>query len=36
MDPFLVESWAGLTVEGLPDMNDQLRLLHDDVMPHFP
>ncbi len=32
-DPFLVESWAGLTVDGLPDVNDQLRLIHDHVLP---
>ncbi|HLM32774.1 MAG TPA: LLM class flavin-dependent oxidoreductase [Gaiellaceae bacterium] len=32
-DPFLVESWAGRTVDGLPSLEDQLRLFHDEVMP---
>jgi 5,10-methylenetetrahydromethanopterin reductase len=34
-DPFLVESWAGRTVDGLPSLEDQLRLFHDEVMPTF-
>lgn len=34
-DPFLVESWAGRTVDGLPSLEDQLRLFHDEVMPAF-
>ena len=34
-DPYLVESWAGSTVEGLPDLNDQLRLIYDHVLPAF-
>ncbi len=32
-DPFLTRSWAGLEVDGLPDLAGQLRLLHDEVMP---
>jgi 5,10-methylenetetrahydromethanopterin reductase len=32
-DPFLVESWAGLTIEGLPSLNDQIRLFHHSVIP---
>lgn len=31
-DPFLVESWSGVTIEGLPPLQDQLRLFHDEVM----
>jgi 5,10-methylenetetrahydromethanopterin reductase len=34
-DPFLVESWAGVTIEGLPSLEDQLRLFHAAVMPAF-
>ena len=34
-DPFLVESWTGGTIEGLPSLEDQLRLFHDEVMPAF-
>ncbi len=34
-DPFLVDSWAGRTVDGLPTLEDQLRLFHDEVMPAF-
>jgi 5,10-methylenetetrahydromethanopterin reductase len=32
-DPFLTHSWAGVRVDGLPDLAGQLRLLHDEVMP---
>jgi len=31
-DPFLVESWAGLTIDGLPSLDDQIRLFHSSVM----
>ena len=31
-DPFLVESWAGLTIDGLPSLDDQIRLFHDSVI----
>jgi 5,10-methylenetetrahydromethanopterin reductase len=31
-DPFLVESWAGLTIDGLPSLDDQIRLFHGSVM----
>jgi len=34
-DPFLVESWSGLTVDGLPSLDDQIRLFHDEVMSAF-
>jgi 5,10-methylenetetrahydromethanopterin reductase len=32
-DPFLVESWAGLTIDGLPSLDDQIRLFAGSVMP---
>ena len=31
-DPFLVESWAGLTIAGLPSLDDQIRLFHESVV----
>ena len=34
-DPFLVESWAGLTIDGLPSLDDQIRLFCESVMPAF-
>ncbi len=34
-DPFLVESWAGVQIEGLPSLDEQIRLFHDSVMPAF-
>jgi 5,10-methylenetetrahydromethanopterin reductase len=34
-DPFLVRSWAGVTIEGLPSLEEQLDLFHARVMPAF-
>jgi 5,10-methylenetetrahydromethanopterin reductase len=34
-DPFLVESWAGIKIEGLPSLEGQLRLFHESVMSVF-
>jgi 5,10-methylenetetrahydromethanopterin reductase len=34
-DPFLVRSWAGTTIEGLPSLEDQVTLFHEKVMPAF-
>jgi len=31
-DPFLVESWAGVKIDGLPSLEDQVRLFHREVM----
>jgi 5,10-methylenetetrahydromethanopterin reductase len=28
-DPFLVETWAGISIEGLPTLEEQLQLFHD-------
>ncbi len=35
IDPYLVEAWSGLKVDGVPDQQGQLRLMHDRVMPSF-
>lgn len=32
-DPFLAESWAGLTIDVLPSLDDQIRLFHGSVIP---
>lgn len=34
-DPFLVESWSGTRIDGLPSLEEQLRLFHAEVMPSF-
>ena len=34
-DPFLVESWTGLTIDNLPSLDDQIQLFHDSVMSAF-
>jgi 5,10-methylenetetrahydromethanopterin reductase len=34
-DPFLVESWAGMKIDGLPSLDDQIRLFHDSVISAF-
>ena len=34
-DPYLVESWSGRAVDGLPSLEQQLRLIHDEVVPAF-
>jgi 5,10-methylenetetrahydromethanopterin reductase len=33
IDPYLVEAWSGIKVEGVPNQQGQLRLIHDRVMP---
>ena len=37
-DPTLAEHWLGRKgdFDGVPHMKDQLRLIHDRIMPHFP
>jgi 5,10-methylenetetrahydromethanopterin reductase len=35
IDPYLVEAWSGLRVDGVPDQRGQLRLIHERVMPAF-
>ena len=34
-DPFLVESSAGMRIDGLPSLHDQIRLFHSRVMSAF-
>jgi hypothetical protein len=34
-DPFLDESWAGLTIEGLPSLDQQIRLFRESVSSAF-
>jgi hypothetical protein len=34
-DPFLIENWAGPSIQGLPSLDDQIRLFHGSVMPAF-
>ena len=34
-DPFLVERWTGRPTDGLPSLVEQLRLIHDHVLPAF-
>jgi len=34
-DPFLIESWSGRTIQGLPSLEDQIRLFLRPVMPVF-
>jgi 5,10-methylenetetrahydromethanopterin reductase len=35
VDPFLVESWAGVTIDGLPSLEEQLRHFQKEVMAAF-
>jgi hypothetical protein len=30
-----LESWAGIQVEGLPDLKEQVRLVGEQVLPEF-
>ena len=32
-DPFTLKAWAGLDVEGLPDLGEQVRILGEQVLP---
>jgi 5,10-methylenetetrahydromethanopterin reductase len=31
-DPFLFESWAGISIEGLPSLEEQIQLFRKEVM----
>jgi len=33
VDPFLVQSWAGISIDGLPTLEEQLQLFEREVMP---
>jgi len=34
-DPFLLDAWAGVEQEGLPDLVDQVRLFGEEVLPRL-
>jgi len=34
-DPYLVETWSGQRIDGVPDLAGQLRLLHEEVLPEL-
>jgi len=34
-DPFTLESWAGIEVDGLPSLTEQVRLLGEEVIPEL-
>jgi 5,10-methylenetetrahydromethanopterin reductase len=34
-DPFTLSAWAGIEIEGLPDLGEQVRLLGEQVLPEL-
>ena len=34
-DPFTLRAWAGIEVDGLPDLRDQVRLVGEQVLPEL-
>ena len=34
-DPFTLRAWAGIEVEGLPDLGEQVRLMGEQVLPQI-
>ncbi len=34
-DPFTIKAWAGLEVEGLPDLGEQVRIFGERVIPEL-
>lgn len=32
-DPFTLKAWAGIEVEGLPDLGEQVRMVGEQVIP---
>jgi 5,10-methylenetetrahydromethanopterin reductase len=34
-DPFTLKAWAGIEVEGLPDLGEQVRIMGEQVLPHI-
>ena len=34
-DPFTLEAWAGVEVDGLPSLGDQVRLFGEAVLPEL-
>ena len=34
-DPFTLRAWAGIEVEGLPDLGEQVRIVGEQVIPEL-
>ncbi len=34
-DPFTLKAWAGIEVEGLPELGEQVRLVGEQVLPEL-
>ena len=34
-DPFTLQAWAGIELEGLPDLGEQVRLVGEQVLPEL-
>ena len=34
-DPFTLKAWAGMEVEGLPDLAEQVRIVGEQVIPEI-
>ena len=34
-DPFTMRAWAGIEVEGLPDLGEQVRIMGEQVIPEL-
>jgi hypothetical protein len=34
-DPFTLRAWAGIALEGLPDLSAQVRLMGEQVLPEI-
>ena len=35
-DPFTLNAWAGVAVDGLPSLGEQVRLIGEEVLPGLP
>ena len=34
-DPFTLRAWAGIDIEGLPDLGEQVRIFGEQVLPEL-
>ena len=34
-DPFTLDAWAGIRIEGLPSLGEQIRIVGEEVVPHL-
>ena len=34
-DPFTLKAWAGIEIEGLPDLGEQVRIVGEQVLPEI-